>query len=214
MTNSEKKKTLLGRRIVKALEEAYPEAVCSLNYSKPWQLLFATRLAAQCTDARVNMVTPELYSRYPTVKDLAEAELADVCEIIRSCGLYRTKAEQLIAGARVLLTEFGGEVPREMEDLLRIPGIGRKTANLIRGDVYGLPAVVADTHCIRLSGRLGLTKHKDPTRVERDLAAVIDPEKQNDLCHRFVMHGREVCTARAPACGKCVLAEFCPSANK
>lgn len=213
MTNSIEEKTLLGRRIVKALEEAYPEAVCSLNFSKPWQLLFATRLAAQCTDARVNMVTPELYSRYPTVKDLAEAELADVCEIIRSCGLYRTKAEQLIAGARVLLTEFGGEVPREMEDLLRIPGIGRKTANLIRGDVYGLPAVVADTHCIRLSGRLGLTDKKDPAGVEKDLVAIIAPEKQNDLCHRFVMHGRAVCTARAPACGRCPLAEFCPAAK-
>lgn len=201
--------------ILEELKKLYPEPKCSLPFDpeKPHELLFSVRLAAQCTDARVNMVTPELYSRYPTVKDLAEAELADVCEIIRSCGLYRTKAEQLIAGARVLLTEFGGEVPREMEDLLRIPGIGRKTANLIRGDVYGLPAVVADTHCIRLAGRLGLTKHKDPTRVERDLAAIIDPEKQNDLCHRFVMHGREVCTARAPACGRCPLAEFCPAAK-
>lgn len=213
MTNLQKKKLRLGSEIVARLEMAYPEALCTLDYAEPWQLLFAARLAAQCTDARVNTVTPVLFSRYPTLQALAGAELAQVCEIVRPCGLFRTKAEQIIAGARVLLERFDGQVPSEMEDLLSIPGVGRKTANLIRGDVFGLPAVVADTHCIRLSGRLGLTASKDPAGVERELAAVIAPEKQNDLCHRLVLHGREVCSARAPRCEACVLADLCAMAK-
>ncbi len=210
---SQAQKAARGAEVVALLEAEYPEAVCSLSYGEPWQLLFATRLSAQCTDARVNLVTPVLYARYPTVRALAEADLAEVCDIIRSCGLFRTKAEQIIAGARALLDRFGGEVPSGMDDLLSLPGIGRKTANLIRGDVFGLPAVVADTHCIRLAGRLGLTDSKDPAVVERELAAIIAPEKQNDLCHRFVMHGRAVCDARRPDCGRCCLRGVCPSAD-
>ena len=202
-----------GQKITELLEAEYPEAVCTLDYREPWQLLFATRLAAQCTDARVNLVTPALYARYPTVEALAAAELGELCEIIRSCGLYRSKAEQIIAGAKVLCERFGGAVPSEMEALLSVPGVGRKTANLIRGDVFSLPAVVADTHCIRISGLLGLTDSRDPAVVERELSELIAPERQNDLCHRFVMHGRAVCIARKPECARCVLRALCPSAR-
>lgn len=213
MQKNSKALTARGREIVALLRREYPEAECTLSYVEPWQLLFATRLAAQCTDARVNQVTPGLYARFPSVEALAEASEEEVAELIRSCGLFRSKAAQIIAGARVLRDRFGSQVPREMSELLSIPGVGRKTANLIRGDVFGLPAVVADTHCIRLSGRLGLTASKDPGVVERDLAALIDPAEQNGLCHRFVMHGRAVCDARCPDCKNCCLSGLCPSAK-
>ena len=196
-------------KIIALLENEYPDALCSLNYEKDYELLFATRLAAQCTDERVNKVTPTLYSRYPTLEALAEAKLEDVEEIIRSCGFYHTKAKDIIAAAQMLISEFGGVVPGDMDSLLRLPGVGRKTANIIIGDVYRKPAVVTDTHCIRLANRMGLASSKDPYKVEMQLAAVIPPEKQSDFCHRLVLHGRAVCTARKPMCESCALKDYC-----
>ena len=196
-------------KIVELLEQEYPEALCSLEYEKDYELLFATRLAAQCTDERVNKVTPTLYSRYPSLEALAEAKLEDVEEIIRSCGFFHTKARDIIAASQMLLLEFGGVVPDNMEDLLKLPGVGRKTANIILGDIYRKPAVVTDTHCIRLANRMGLAVGKDPYRVEMQLAELIPPEKQSDFCHRLVLHGRAVCSARKPTCDVCVLHDVC-----
>lgn len=195
--------------IIKRLEEEYPDALCSLQYTVDWQLLFAVRLSAQCTDARVNLVTPELFSRLPDLESFAEAKPEVVEELIRSCGFFHTKARDLIAAAQVLLRDYGGRVPDRMEELLKIPGVGRKTANLVLGDIYHQPAVVTDTHCIRISGRLGLTKSKEPVKVERDLAAVLPPEKSSDFCHRLVLHGRKYCMARKPKCGECPLGDIC-----
>ncbi len=195
--------------IVRLLEQEYPDALCSLDYKKPYELLFATRLAAQCTDERVNKVTPILYSRYPTLQALAEARLEDVEAIIRPCGFFHTKARDIIAASIMLLTDFGGVVPDNMDDLLKFPGVGRKTANIILGDVYHKPAVVTDTHCIRLANRMGLATGKDPFKVEQQLAAIIPPEKQSDFCHRLVLHGRAVCQARKPMCDICVLGGVC-----
>ena len=196
-------------KIVELLEQEYPDAYCSLEYEKDYELLFATRLAAQCTDERVNKVTPTLYSRYPTLEALAEAKLEDVEEIIRSCGFYHTKARDIIAASQMLLVNYGGVVPDEMEELLKLPGVGRKTANIILGDVYHKPAVVTDTHCIRLANRMGLAVGKDPYKVELQLAELIPPEKQSDFCHRLVLHGRAVCSARKPNCELCVLKGVC-----
>lgn len=196
-------------KIVELLEQEYPEALCSLDYKKDYELLFATRLAAQCTDERVNKVTPTLYSRYPTLKALAEAKIEDVEEIIRSCGFFHTKAKDIVEASIMLITDFGGVVPDNMDDLLKLPGVGRKTANIILGDVYHKPAVVTDTHCIRLANRMGLAEGKDPHKVEIQLAAVIPPEKQSDFCHRLVLHGRAVCSARKPNCEACVLNGVC-----
>ena len=195
--------------IIERLEQEYPDALCSLQYDVDWQLLFAVRLSAQCTDARVNMVTPELFSRLPDLEAFAGAEQETVEELIRSCGFFHTKAKDLIAAAQVLLRDYGGRVPDSMEELLKIPGVGRKTANLILGDVYHKPAVVTDTHCIRIAGRLGLTKEKEPVKVERDLAAVLPPEKSSDFCHRMVLHGRKYCMARKPDCRACPLGDIC-----
>ncbi len=197
--------------ILAALEELYPAALCSLQHEKPYELLFATRLSAQCTDARVNLVTPVLYRRYPTLEALAEADVADVEEIIHSTGFFRAKARDIVHAAKMLLEVYGGVVPDTMEELLKLPGVGRKTANLILGDVYHKPgAVVADTHCIRISGRLGLTDgSKDPVQVELQLRKLLPGEKSNDFCHRLVLHGREVCTARAPHCQLCTLRAWC-----
>ena len=196
--------------IVACLEEAYPEGLCSLVYEKDYELLFATRLAAQCTDARVNQVTPGLYSRFPTLKSLAEADVLEIEEIIRSCGFYRTKARDIVLAAGMILREFGGRVPDNMDDLLKLPGIGRKTANLILGDVYNAPgAVVVDTHCIRLTNRMGLVKTKDPLKIEMELREILPPEKSNDFCHRLVLHGRAVCTARRPYCERCTAMPYC-----
>ncbi len=199
------------RSIVAALKDCYPNAICSLNYAKPYELLFAVRLSAQCTDERVNKVAPVLFQRYSTLEALAGAEPEDVEELIRSTGFFRAKARDIVASAQMLLAEFDGQVPNTMEDLLRLPGVGRKTANLILGDVYRTPGVVvADTHCIRISGKLGLTDGtKDPTRVEQQLRAQLPPEESNDFCHRLVLHGRAVCTARKPNCTACVLAPWC-----
>ena len=196
-------------RIIAGLEEEYPEALCSLQYDVDWQLLFAVRLSAQCTDARVNMVTPELFSRLPTLEAFASAPIEEVEELIRSCGFYHSKAKDLIAAAQVLLRDHGGRVPDTMEELLKIPGVGRKTANLVLGDVYGKPAVVTDTHCIRISGRMGLTKETEPVKVERDLVKILPPDKSNNFCHRLVLHGRKYCTARKPKCGECPLGSYC-----
>lgn len=197
--------------IVEELKKLYPEAICSLDYQKPHELLFATRLAAQCTDERVNKVTPGLYGRFPTLEALANADISEVEELIHSTGFFRAKARDIVAASRMLLDEYGGVVPDTMEDLLRLPGVGRKTANLILGDVYHKPGVVvADTHCIRLSGRLGLTDGtKDPAKVENQLRQVLPPEESNDFCHRLVLHGRAVCMARGPECANCTLRPWC-----
>ena len=198
---------------VAALKELYPEAVCSLTADDPLQLLIATRLSAQCTDARVNLVTPALFARFPTLDSLADAEPEEVGEYIRSCGLYKTKARDIVAMCRMLREEYGGIIPDTVEKLTKLPGVGRKTANLVCGDVYGKPAVVADTHCIRITGRLGLTDgSKDPYKVEMQLRKILPPAESNDFCHRLVHFGRDVCSARAPKCGGCPLRTVCPSA--
>ena len=206
-------KTERALAAIAALEERYPLAVCSLTYEHPYQLLIATRLSAQCTDARVNLVTDVLFSRFPTLEALAAAPLAELEEIIHPCGLFRTKARDISATCQLLLDQWGGELPDTMEGLASLPGVGRKTANLILGDIFGKPAIVADTHCIRICGRLGLTTGKDPYRVEMALREIIPPEKGSDFCHRLVHFGREICTARSPRCGECPMAAFCPSAE-
>lgn len=193
------------------LEAFYPDAVCSLIYSKPHELMIAGRLSAQCTDARVNIVTKELFSRYKTVEDFAQADVSDIEEIIKPCGLYKTKAQSIVLMCRQLLDRFGGAVPETIEELTTLSGIGRKTANLIMGDVHGLPAIVTDTHCIRITNRLGLTKSKDPKKVEEDLRRIISPEKSSDFCHRLVIFGRDICKARGEQCGRCPLCDLCPS---
>ena len=195
--------------IISELKQLYPQAECSLNYEHVFQLLFSVRLAAQCTDARVNIVTKDLYARFPTLDDFAKCDISELEEIVKPCGLFRTKARDLKACAIDLIERFNGEVPDNMDDLLTLPGIGRKTANLILGDVFHKPAVVADTHCIRLSNRLGLANSKDPKQVEFQLKDIIPPDEQNMLCHRFVWHGRAVCSARNPKCSECVLASKC-----
>lgn len=203
-----------AQHCIDALKQEYPEALCSLEYRDPLHLLIATRLAAQCTDARVNMVTPTLFGKYPDAQALQNAEVSDVAEIIRSCGFYKTKSQDIVALSKMICEEFGGKVPDNMEDLLKLPGIGRKTANLVLGDIYGKPAVVTDTHCIRITGRLGLTKNKVPAKVEADLWEILPPEEANNFCHRLVLHGRAVCTARTAKCEICCMAQYCAYAAK
>ncbi len=196
--------------IIRLLEIEYPEAECSLQYAKDYELLFAVRLAAQCTDARVNMVTPALYARFPTLQSFAEAEPEDVEPYIHSCGFFRSKAKDIVLCARTLLEKHGGRVPDTMEALTALPGVGRKTANLILGDVFGKPAVVVDTHCIRLTNRMGLVDGlKEPEKIEKVLRGVLPPEKSSDFCHRMVLHGRAVCDARKPLCEKCCVKHLC-----
>lgn len=198
--------------IVHLLKNEYPNAECALKYTHDYELLFATRLSAQCTDVRVNIVTKDLFAEFPTLESFANAPIEKLEESIKTCGLFRTKAKDLKACAQMLLSKYNGKVPDKMEELLKLPGIGRKTANLILGDIYGKPAIVADTHCIRLSNRLGFVKDtKDPVKVENELKKIIPPEESSDFCHRLVLHGREVCSARSPKCDKCCLATFCPS---
>lgn len=194
---------------IDALKQAYPDAICSLEYREPLHLLIATRLAAQCTDARVNMVTPALFAKYPDAAALQDADVEDIARLIHSCGFYKTKSQDIVNLSKMICTDFDGKVPDNMEDLLKLPGIGRKTANLVLGDVYGKPAVVTDTHCIRIAGRLGLTKNKVPAKVETDLREILPPEESNDFCHRLVLHGRAVCTARTAKCEICCMAEYC-----
>ena len=202
--------------LVEELKRLYPDALCSLQYPKPYELLFAVRLAAQCTDERVNMVTPGLYGRFPTLESLAEADVAEVESYIHSTGFFRAKARDIVAAARMLIDVYGGVVPDNMEDLLKLPGVGRKTANLILGDVYHTPGVVvADTHCIRITGKLGLTDGtKDPVKTEAQLRQVLPPEESSDFCHRMVLHGRAVCTARKPDCQNCTLRPWCDFFHK
>jgi len=196
-------------QIVEALEKTYPLAECSLQYEKDYELLFATRLSAQCTDERVNRVTPALFAAYPTLEAIAAAKAEDVENYIHSCGFYHAKAKDIVAAANRLVSDFGGRVPDTMEELLSLPGVGRKTANLILGDVFHKPAVVVDTHCIRLSNRMGLADTRDPVKIETELREKLPPEKSSDFCHRLVLHGRAVCTARRPACESCPLAGIC-----
>ncbi len=200
-----------ARMAVDLLKEAYPDGICSLEYEKDYELLFAVRLSAQCTDARVNLVTPALFARFPTLESLAQAQVEEVADYIHSTGFFRAKARDIVLAAQMLLQDYGGKVPATMEDLLRLPGVGRKTANLILGDVHHMPGVViADTHCIRISGRLGLTDGtKDPGKVETQLRKVLPPEESNDFCHRLVLHGRAVCTARKADCPNCTLKICC-----
>ena len=195
--------------IIRLLEECYPQALCALEYKKDYELLFAARLAAQCTDARVNTITPKLFGRYPTLSALAGADRPELESIIHSCGFFRTKARDIIDASNMLLSDFGGRVPDTMDELLKLPGVGRKTANLMLGDIHGKPAIVVDTHCIRLSNRIGLVSTKDPVKIETALRGIIPPEKSSDFCHRLVLHGRAICTARKPACGVCPLAALC-----
>ena len=197
--------------IVEELKRVYPEGICSLDYRKDYELLFSVRLAAQCTDERVNQVTPALYARFPTLEALAQADVSEVEQYIHSTGFFRAKARDIVLASQMLLREYGGKVPDNMEDLLRLPGVGRKTANLILGDVYHTPGVVvADTHCIRISSLLGLTDGtKDPGKVEQQLRAILPPEESNDFCHRLVLHGRAVCIARRPQCQSCTLRPWC-----
>lgn len=201
--------------IVRRLEEAYPLAECALEYGKDYELLFAVRLSAQCTDARVNMVTPALYERFPTLESFAEASESEVGEYIHSCGFFRTKAKDIVECAKLLIRDYGGRVPDSMEELLKLPGVGRKTANLILGDVYNdADAVVVDTHCIRITNRLGLVDGlKDPVKIEMRLREMLPKGKASDFCHRIVLHGRAVCTARKPDCEGCALRSLCLTAE-
>ena len=198
-----------ARRAVDALKAEYPGAQCSLTYQKPLELLIATRLAAQCTDARVNLVTPALFERFPDVDAFCAASAEEIEPYIHSCGLYKTKARDIYAMCLALRDRFGGEVPDTIEALVTLPGVGRKTANLVVGDIFGKPAVVTDTHCIRICSLLGLTKNKEPFKVEKDLRAILPMEEANDFCHRLVLHGRAVCIARRPQCEKCCMKDFC-----
>ena len=208
------KKSEVAALAVERLEKLYPDAICSLNYGSAFQLLIAVRLSAQCTDARVNLVTPELFARFPTSAALSEAKVEAVEEIIKSCGLYKTKAKDIIAAAKMIEEVYGGNIPDTIEELTKLPGVGRKTANLVVGDVYHKPAVVCDTHFIRITNRLGLTKSTNPLIVEKDLRKLLPPDKSSDFCHRIVLFGRDICTARKAFCDKCPLNDFCPKKIK
>lgn len=200
--------------IIEALKERYPDALCALHYEKDYELMIAVRLSAQCTDARVNLVTPALFAAYPTLEAMASAQIADVETYIHSCGFYRQKAKDIVLACQMLLKEHDGKVPNSMEALLRLPGVGRKTANLLLGDLYKEPgSVVCDTHCMRICGRLGLSQGREPEKVERQLRAALPLEESSDFCHRIVLFGREVCTARAPKCAECPLAMYCNEVN-
>lgn len=203
------------RFIIDALNARYPDALCALHYSKDYELMIAVRLSAQCTDARVNLVTPALFAAYPTLESLASAQISDIETYIHSCGFYRQKAKDIVLACQMLLEEYDGKVPGTMEQLLKLPGVGRKTANLLLGDLYAVPgSVVCDTHCIRICGRLGLSKGKEPEKVEQQLRAILPPEESSDFCHRIVLFGRDLCTARNPKCAQCPLAIYCNEVNK
>lgn len=208
-------KKKLALEVISRLKKEYPEAKCTLAYDKAWQLLVSVRLAAQCTDARVDMITPILYEKYPSVKALAEAPVDEIEKIVRPCGLGNSKARDISACMKVINEKYGGNVPNNMKELLALPGVGRKSANLIMGDVFGEPAIVTDTHCIRLSNLIGLVDDiKEPGKVEKELWKIIPPEEGNDLCHRFVLHGRAVCIARRPECDRCCLKDICKTGKK
>ena len=201
--------------IIEALKQRYGDAPCALHYTKDYELMIAVRLSAQCTDARVNLVTPALFAAYPTLEAMAGASISHVEELVHSCGFYKHKARDIVLGCQMLINEYGGKVPGTMEELLRIPGVGRKTANLLLGDLYAVPgSVVCDTHCIRICGKLGLSAGKDPEKVETQLRAILPPEESSDFCHRIVLFGREICTARNPKCSECPLALWCNEVNQ
>lgn len=214
---TKKEKIALFAHVVDELKKIYPEAVCALEYDgEPWKLLVMGRLSAQCTDARVNIVCKELFAKYPTAKTLAEGELSDIENIVKPCGLFRTKAANIKDACAMLVDEYNGVLPADTDELLRFPGVGRKIANLLVGDIYKRPAIVADTHCIRICGRLGAypESNKDPLKTEKIMSELIKPEEQSDFCHRIVWFGREVCMARSPRCGGCPLAEYCAHLKK
>jgi endonuclease-3 len=200
--------------IIEILKNRYPDAPCALHYSKDYELMIAVRLSAQCTDARVNLVTPALFAAYPTLEAMAAADIAHVEELVHSCGFYKHKARDIVLACQMLLTDYNGKVPDKMDDLLRLPGVGRKTANLLLGDLYGVDgSVVCDTHCIRICGKLGLSKGKDPAKVEQQLRCILPPEESSDFCHRIVLFGRDCCTARSPKCAECPLSMWCNEFN-
>ena len=200
--------------IIEILKQRYPNALCALHYGKDYELMIAVRLSAQCTDARVNQVTPALFAAYPTLEAMANADIEDVENYVRSCGFYKHKARDIVLACQMLLSDFGGKVPGTMEELLRLPGVGRKTANLLLGDIYQVPgSVVCDTHCIRICGRLGLSHGKEPEKVEAQLRAILPPEESSDFCHRIVLFGRDCCTARNPDCVNCPLSLYCREYN-
>lgn len=208
-------KKALALTVIDRLRTEYPDAACTLDYDHAWQLLVSVRLAAQCTDARVNVVVEDLFARYPSVEALAAAEPEEIEAIVRPCGLGRSKARDISACMRMLRDQYGGKVPTTFDQLLELPGVGRKSANLIMGDVFGQPAIVTDTHCIRLSNRIGLVDQvKEPQKVEMLLWQIIPPEEGSDLCHRFVLHGRAVCMARSPECSRCCLRDVCRMAQE
>ena len=202
-------KKQLAYRAVEALKAEYPDAICSLTYTDPLQLLIATRLAAQCTDARVNMVTPALFERFKTAEDFASATYDEVAQYIKTCGLYKTKSKDLVELGKMLVKDYNSQVPDSLDELIKLPGIGRKTANLVMGDIFKKPAVVVDTHCIRITRRLGLHEEKDAKKIEFILRDLLPPSESNDFCHRIVLHGRAVCTARKAMCDKCCMQDFC-----
>ncbi len=198
--------------VIQALKKDYPDALCALESKKDYELMIAVRLSAQCTDARVNMVTPALFARFPTLEAFAQADVAEVEQYVHSCGFYKHKARDIVLACQMLLSDYGGRVPDSMDELLKLPGVGRKTANLLLGDLYGQEgAVVCDTHCIRICNKLGLANGKDPAKVEQQLRAILPPKESSDFCHRIVLHGRAVCVARAPKCGLCSLSPWCES---
>lgn len=200
--------------IIEILKARYPDALCALHYRKDYELMIAVRLSAQCTDARVNQITPALFAAYPTLEAMAGADIGQVEELVRSCGFYKHKARDIVLACQMLLRDYGGKVPGTMEELLRLPGVGRKTANLLLGDLYGVPgSVVCDTHCIRICGRLGLSQGKEPEKVEQQLRSILPPEESSNFCHRIVLFGRDCCTARNPRCGECPLTMFCKEYN-
>ena len=201
--------------IIDILKERYPDPACALHYEKDYELMIAVRLSAQCTDARVNLVTPALFEAYPTLEAMASAPIDHVEELVHSCGFYKHKARDIVLACQMLLSDYDGKVPGTMNELLKLPGVGRKTANLLLGDLYAVPgSVVCDTHCIRICGRLGLSQGKDPEKVETQLRAILPPEESSDFCHRIVLFGRDICTARGPKCNECPLALWCNEINK
>ena len=198
------------RSIIDILNQRYPDAICALHYQKDYELMIAVRLSAQCTDARVNLVTPALFAAYPTLEAMAAADIVDVENYVHSCGFYKHKARDIVLACQMLLEKHEGKVPNTMEELLALPGVGRKTANLLLGDLYGVPgSIVCDTHCMRICERLGLSKGREPEKVEKQLRKVLPPEESSDFCHRIVLFGRETCTARAPQCNQCPLKAHC-----
>ena len=200
--------------IIDILKQRYQDAPCALHYKKDYELMISVRLAAQCTDARVNLITPALFAAYPTLEAMAGADISHVESLVHSCGFYKHKARDIVLACQMLISDYGGKVPGTMEELLRIPGVGRKTANLLLGDLYSVPgSVVCDTHCIRICGRLGLSKGKEPEKVEHQLRKILPPEESSDFCHRIVLFGREICTARSPKCSECPLAIYCNEIN-